>query len=133
VVAGRPQLLHALPVASGDEAAVWLSSIDRHRERLAELRKRVLVGQFAGAAGPLASLGDRGLEVSDALMDELGLGRPAMPGHVARDGVAEAICFLGLVTGTLGKIATDVMLMMATETQEAFEPFVKGQIGRAHV
>jgi len=67
--------------------------------------------------------------VSDALMDELGLGRPSMPWHVARDGVAEAICFLGLVTCTLGKIATDVMLMMATETQEAFEPFVKGRGG----
>lgn len=129
VMAGRTHLQHALPVTFGYKTAVWLSSIDRHRERLAELRKRVLVGQFAGAAGTLASLGDRGLEVSDALMDELGLGRPAMPWHVARDGVAEAICFLGLVTGTLGKIATDVMLMMATETQEAFEPFVKGRGG----
>ncbi len=129
VMAGRTHLQHALPVTFGYKTAVWLSSIDRHRERLAELRKRVLVGQFAGAAGTLASLGDRGLEVSDALMDELGLGRPSMPWHVARDGVAEAICFLGLVTGTLGKIATDVMLMMATETQEAFEPFVKGRGG----
>ena len=129
VMAGRTHLQHALPVTFGYKAAVWLSSIDRHRERLAEMRKRVLVGEFAGAAGTLASLGDRGLEVSDALMEELGLGRPSMPWHVARDGIAEAVCFLGLVTGTLGKIATDIMLMMATETQEAFEPFVKGRGG----
>src|SRR3546814_15209916 len=52
-----------------------------------------------------------------------------MPWLVARDGIAEAVCFLGLVTGALGKIATDVMLMMATETQEVAEPFVKGRGG----
>ncbi|MET4697702.1 3-carboxy-cis,cis-muconate cycloisomerase [Constrictibacter sp. MBR-5] len=126
---GRTHLQHALPVTFGYKCAVWLSSIERHRERLAELRPRVLVGSFAGAAGTLASLGDQGLAVSDALAAELGLGRASMPWHVARDGIAEAICFLGLVTGTLGKIATDVMLMMATETQEAYEPFVKGRGG----
>ena len=75
----------------------------------------MLVGQFAGAAGTLASLGDKGLAVHDALMDELGLGRPPIPWHVARDGFAETVAFLGLVTGTLAKIATDVMLMMQTE------------------
>jgi len=61
------------------------------------------------------------------MMDELGLGRPPTPWHVARDGVAETVSFLGLVTGTLAKIATDVMLMMQTEVGEAFEPFVKGR------
>ena len=60
-------------------------------------------------------------------MDELGLGRPPMPWHVARDGFAETVAFLGLVTGTLAKIATDVMLLMQTEVAEAFEPFVQGR------
>jgi 3-carboxy-cis,cis-muconate cycloisomerase len=46
---------------------------------------------------------------------------------VARDGFAEAVCFLGLVTGSLAKIATDVMLLMQTEVAEAFEPFVQGR------
>jgi 3-carboxy-cis,cis-muconate cycloisomerase len=101
--------------------------IGRHRERLDQLRPRVLVGQFAGAAGTLASLGDKGLAVHDALMAELGLGRAPTPWHVARDGVAEAVSFLGLVTGTLAKIATDVMLMMQTEVGEAFEPFLQGR------
>src|SRR5262249_27831985 len=71
--------------------------------------------------------GDKGLAVHDALMEELGLGRPAMPWHVARDGMAETVSFLGLVTATLAKIATDVMLMMQTEVAEAFEPFVEGR------
>ena len=129
VMAGRTHLQHALPVTFGYKAAVWLAPIERHRQRLAELRPRVLVASFAGAAGTLASLGGQGLAVSDALADELGLGRPSMPWHVARDGIAEAVGLLGLVTGSLAKIATDVMLMMATETQEAAEPFVPGRGG----
>lgn len=127
VMAGRTHLQHALPVTFGHKAAVWLGMIVRHRQRLKELSPRVLVGQFAGAAGTLASLGDKGLAVHDALMQELDLGRPIIPWHVARDGFAEAVGFLGLVTGTLAKIATDVMLMMQTEVAEAFEPFVAGR------
>ena len=76
VMAGRTHLQHALPVTFGYKAAVWLGMIVRHRQRLDELKPRVLVGQFAGAAGTLASLGDKGLAVHDALMDELQLGRP---------------------------------------------------------
>ncbi|MBX9590708.1 MAG: adenylosuccinate lyase family protein [Hyphomonadaceae bacterium] len=127
VMAGRTHLQHALPITFGYKAAVWLGMIIRHRQRLRELAPRVLVGQFAGAAGTLASLGDTGLAVHDALMGELGLGRPSIPWHVARDGFAETVSVLGLVTGTLAKIATDVMLMMQTEVAEAFEPFVAGR------
>jgi 3-carboxy-cis,cis-muconate cycloisomerase len=127
VMAGRTHLQHALPVTFGYKAAVWRTMIVRHRQRLAEIKPRVLVGQFAGAAGTLASLGDKGLAVHDALMDELDLGRPPMPWHVARDSVAETVSFLALIAGTLAKIATDVMLMMQTEVGEAFEPFLPGR------
>ena len=127
VMAGRTHLQHALPVTFGYKAAVWLSMILRHRKRLAELKPRVLVGQFAGAAGTLASLGGKGLAVHDALMTELGLGRASMPWHVARDALAETVNLLGLVTGTLAKIATDIALMMQTEVGEAFEPFQQGR------
>src|SRR6202162_4129450 len=99
----------------------------RHIERLDQMRPRVLLGQFAGAAGTLASLGADGLKVQAALCDLLGLGRPSATWHVARDGLAEVVSFLGLVTGSLGKIATDVMIMMATELAEVAEPFVKGR------
>jgi 3-carboxy-cis,cis-muconate cycloisomerase len=127
LMAGRTHLQHALPITFGYKAAVWLGMMRRHRQRLAELRPRVLVGQFAGAAGTLASLGDKGLAVHDALMQELKLARPVAPWHVARDGFAETVAFLGLVTGSLAKIATDVMLMMQTEVAEAFEPFARGR------
>ena len=127
VMAGRTHLQHALPVTFGYKAAVWRGMIVRHRQRLQELKPRVLVGQFAGAAGTLASLGDKGLAVHDALMAELQLGRPPTPWHVARDGVAETVSLLALIAGTLAKIATDVMLLMQTEVGEAFEPFVPGR------
>jgi 3-carboxy-cis,cis-muconate cycloisomerase len=129
VMAGRTHLQHALPVTFGLKAAVWLAMIDRHRERLTQLKPRVLVGQFGGAAGTLASLGTNGLAVHDALMRDLGLAAGSVPWHVARDGVAEAVSFLGLVTGTLGKIALDVIFMMQTEIGEVFEPFMPGRGG----
>ncbi|MCW2291129.1 3-carboxy-cis,cis-muconate cycloisomerase [Pseudomonas sp. BIGb0408] len=126
-MAGRTHLQHALPITFGYKCAVWLSMFDRHAERLVELRPRVEIGQFAGAAGTLASLGDKGLEVQEALMAELGLGVPQATWHVARDGLAETLNFLGLVTGSLGKVALDVMMMMTSELGEAYEPFVKGR------
>jgi 3-carboxy-cis,cis-muconate cycloisomerase len=126
-MAGRTHLQQALPVTFGYKAAIWLALFDRHAERLAQLKPRVLVGQFAGAAGTLASLGDKGFEVQQALCEELGLGVPVSTWHVARDGFAEAINFLALVTGSLGKIALDIMIMASTEFGEVYEPFVKGR------
>lgn len=126
-MAGRTHLQQALPVTFGYKCAIWLNMFDRHAERLAQLRPRVLVGQFAGAAGTLASLGDKGLPVQAAMMEELGLGVPTSTWHVARDGFAEAVNLLALITGSLGKIAYDVMLMASTEFGELYEPFVKGR------
>ena len=126
-MAGRTHLQQALPVTFGYKTAIYLAMFDRHAERLAQLKPRVLVGQFAGAAGTLASLGDKGFEVQKALCEQLGLGVPVSTWHVARDGLAEVINFFGLVTGSLGKIALDVMLMASTEFAELYEPFVKGR------
>ncbi|APT60414.1 3-carboxy-cis,cis-muconate cycloisomerase (plasmid) [Roseomonas gilardii] len=126
-MAGRTHLQQALPVTFGYKAAIWMAMFDRHAERLAQLKPRVLVGEFAGAAGTLASLGDKGLEVQQAFCEELGLGVPATTWHVARDGFAEVVNLLGLITGSLGKIAYDIMLMASTEFAEVYEPFVKGR------
>jgi 3-carboxy-cis,cis-muconate cycloisomerase len=126
-MAGRTHLQQALPVTFGYKTAIYLAMFDRHAERLEQLKSRVLVGQFAGAAGTLASLGDKGFEVQQALCEELGLGIPVSTWHVARDGLAEAVNFLALVTGSLGKIALDIMIMASTEFAELYEPFVKGR------
>src|SRR5438128_10299779 len=126
-MAGLTHLQQALPVTFGYKTAIWLAMFDRHAERLDQLKPRVVVGQFAGAAGTLASLGDKGLSVQKALCEELGLGIPAATWHVARDGFAEVVNFLALVTGSLGKIALDIMIMASTEFAEVYEPFAKGR------
>jgi 3-carboxy-cis,cis-muconate cycloisomerase len=128
-MAGRTHLQHALPVTFGYKAAVWLSALDRHADRLRELRPRVLLAQFGGAAGTLASLGAgrAGIETRVELARELALGDPPITWHVTRDGIAETLQVLALLLGSLGKIAFDVMLMSATEFGEAAEPFVAGR------
>jgi 3-carboxy-cis,cis-muconate cycloisomerase len=122
-MAGRSNLQQAVPITFGFKAASLLAAMQRHRQRLAELRPRVLVGEFAGAAGTLSSLGTDGLKVQAALMQELGLGQPEIAWHTVRDRIAEVGCFLGVITGTLGKLAMDVKLLMQTEVAEVFEPF----------
>jgi len=124
---GRSNLQQAVPVTFGYKMAGLLSAIERHRARLAELRPRVLMGEFAGAAGTLASLGQGGLETQAGLMQELDLAQPVIAWHTLRDTIAEVGCFLGLVTGTLGKLAMDVKLMMQTEVGEVYEPFAHGR------
>src|SRR5258708_34129362 len=124
-MAGRSNLQQAVPITFGYKVATWLAAIQRHQQRLLELRPRVLVGEFGGAAGTLASLGADGLNVQEGLMAELGLDQPEIAWHTARDRIAEVGCFLGLVTGTLGKIATDVKLLMQTEVGEVYDPYTK--------
>lgn len=121
-LAGRTLLQHALPVTFGLKLAGWLSAIERHRARLRETRARVLMLQFGGAAGTLAALSERGLDVADALGRELQLPVPDSPWHTQRDRPAEAATALGLLVGTLGKIGRDLTLLMQTEVAEAFEP-----------
>jgi 3-carboxy-cis,cis-muconate cycloisomerase len=129
LVAGRTWMQQAAPVTFGLKVAGWLSAIERHRQRVKELRARALVLQFGGAAGTLASLGNRGLDVAAALAGELKLALPDIPWHAQRDRVAEVATTLGLLVGSLGKIARDVSLAMQTEIGEAFEPAAPGRGG----
>jgi 3-carboxy-cis,cis-muconate cycloisomerase len=126
-MAGRSNLQQAVPITFGFKAASLLAAFQRHRQRLKEIRPRVLVGEFAGAAGTLSSLGTEGLKVQEGLMRELKLGQPEIAWHTVRDRIAEVGCFLALVTGTCGKISMDVKLMMQTEVAEVYEPFHEGR------
>lgn len=129
LLAGRTLLQQATPITFGLKVAGWLAAIDRHRARVRELRPRIAVVQFGGASGTLAALGDNGLNVAAALAEELRLALPEMPWHAHRDRVAEVATTLGLLVGTLGKIARDVSLLMQTEVAEAFEPAKPGRGG----
>jgi 3-carboxy-cis,cis-muconate cycloisomerase len=129
VMAGRTHLQHALPITFGLKCAVWLQPLTEHVRRLDVLRPRVELVQFGGAVGTLASLGDQGIPVLEGLARALGLGAPAAPWHVARDGVAEAVSFLGLLCGSLAKMAFDIVLLAQTEVAEVSEPHIAGRGG----
>lgn len=129
VLAGRTHGQQALPITFGLKVAGWLAPVIRHVERLEEILLRLLVVQFGGAAGTLAALGDKGLRVTEELAKELKLGVPVMPWHAQRDSLVEFAGWLSLVTGTLGKMAQDVILLAQTEVGEAGESAEEGRGG----
>jgi len=129
LIAGRTWLQQGPPVTFGLKVAGWLDAIERHRERVSHARKQVLVLQFGGAVGTLAAVGDRGLELAAALARELKLELPEVPWHSHRDRLAEVAASLGLLVGSLGKIARDISLMSQTEIDEVIEPSGPGRGG----
>nr|WP_315240153.1 3-carboxy-cis,cis-muconate cycloisomerase [uncultured Albidiferax sp.] len=126
-IIGRSNLQQAIPITFGFKMASILAGIERHRERLEQLKPRVFMGEFGGAAGTLASLEKGAMETQAGLMAELGLACPPIAWHTVRDTIAEVGAFLALVGGSLGKIAMDVKLMMQTEVAEVFEPYAPGR------
>lgn len=129
VLAARTHGQQALPITFGLKVAGWTAPLIRHVERLEEISPRLLVVQFGGAAGTLAALGDQGLRVVEELAKQLHLGVPAMPWHAQRDSLVEFAGWLSLVTGTLGKMAQDVILLAQTEVGEAGESAEGGRGG----
>ena len=128
-MAGRTLWQQALPITFGLKAAGWLSMLLRIRTRLTDAGKAVSVLQFGGAAGTLASQGGQGLDVAKALAIELSLTLPDTPWHSQRDRIADLGAALGLLTGSLGKIARDIAHLMSSEVAEAFEPAAAGKGG----
>ena len=128
-VVARTWLQHALPMPFGLKLAEYAAALHRSRTRLQRLRSEGLALQFGGAAGTLAALGDKGLLVAEKLAQELKLPLPDAPWHTHRDRIAEAASVFAVLTGTCGKIARDVSLMMQTDVAEAFEPSGEGRGG----
>jgi 3-carboxy-cis,cis-muconate cycloisomerase len=121
LMAGRTHSQQALPITFGFKVAGWMAPLIRHRERLAELRPRVLVVQFGGAVGTLATLGRSGTQVQEALAAELGLNLPPIPWHTQRDTMAELAGWLSMLNGSLAKMAQDVILLAQSEVSELSE------------
>ena len=121
LMTGRTHSQQALPITFGFKVAGWLMPLLRHRERLAEMKPRILVVQFGGAVGTLASLGESGLQVEEALASELGLNVPTLPWHTQRDNMAELAGWLSMVSGSLAKMAQDIILLAQSEVGELRE------------
>ncbi|MBI6852433.1 3-carboxy-cis,cis-muconate cycloisomerase [Pseudomonas cichorii] len=128
-LAGRTWLQQATPVTLGMKIAGWLGAVTRHRQRLQEIRPRLLCLQFGGASGSLAALGDQAFAVTEALAGELQLSVPDQPWHTQRDRLVEFASLLGMIAGSLGKMGRDISLLMQTEVGEVFEPAAAGKGG----
>jgi 3-carboxy-cis,cis-muconate cycloisomerase len=128
-IVGRTWLQHALPMPLGLKLAGYAAALGRARERLRRLRREGLMLQFGGAVGTLAALNDKGLDVAERLAALLDLPLPEAPWHSHHDRLAEVASALAILTGTCGKIARDVSLMMQTDVAEAFEPAAPGRGG----
>lgn len=128
-LAGRTWLQHATPVTLGMKIAGWLGAVTRSRQRLQQLKPRLLVLQFGGASGTLAALGDQAMPIAEALAEELQLTLPDQPWHTQRDRLVEFGAVLGLIAGSLGKLGRDISLLMQTEAGEVFEPSAPGKGG----
>jgi 3-carboxy-cis,cis-muconate cycloisomerase len=128
-IVGRTWMQHAVPTSLGAKFAGWLDALARHRERLRETQRRCLVLQFGGAVGTLATLGPHREAVSQKLSGELKLPLPEISWHSHRDRTAEVASTMGLLTGTLGKIARDISLHAQTEIAELHEPAEAGRGG----
>jgi 3-carboxy-cis,cis-muconate cycloisomerase len=121
-IAGRTWLQHAAPTTFGLKVAGWLCAVARHLERLRAVRLRALTLQLGGAAGTLAALGDDAERTTSLLAEELGLRPAELPWHTHRDRLVEVAATLGLLVGSLGKMARDIALMTQSEVAEVAEP-----------
>jgi 3-carboxy-cis,cis-muconate cycloisomerase len=126
---GRTLLQQALPITFGLKAARWLALTVRQVQALRERRERSLAVQLGGAAGTLAALGDKGLQVVTFLAEDLGLPAPDLPWHTERDRVAEIAAALGITAGAMEKIARDVILLAQTGVGEVSEGDGQGKGG----
>lgn len=126
---GRTHGQAGLPITFGYKVAVWVDELRRHRQRLAELRPRLGVGQLAGGVGTLSGYGPRGLELQARVMARLGLDDPVISWTSARDRFAEFVLWLALVTATLDKIGHEVYNLQRSEIGELAEPAAAGEVG----
>jgi 3-carboxy-cis,cis-muconate cycloisomerase len=128
-MAGRTHGQQALPITFGFKIAVWVAELRRHRERLIDCKPRVLTGEFGGAVGTLAGVGQKGTEINQRLCAELGLNVPDIAWHTARDNLAEFTTTITMICATMGKIAHEIIDLQKTEFSEVEEPFEMGKVG----
>ena len=117
-MAGRTLLQQAVPTSFGLKAVNWMAGADEAAEGLVHYRRHRLAIQFGGAAGTLAGLGGKGLEVAAILARELDLSDPGTPWHSERSRVAQLGGALAVAAGAAGKIALDILLLSQSEVGE---------------
>lgn len=124
---GRTHGIHAEPSSFGLTWALWYSEMTRNRERLERAKEAVSVGKISGAVGAFAHLDPN---VEERVCAKLGIAAADVSTQVIqRDRYAEYLSVLGIIAGTLEKIALQVRHWQRTEVREAQEKFKTGQKG----
>jgi len=113
----------------GFKCAGWAAPLVRSRVRLRDAARHALQLQLGGAVGTLAQMKGQGAAVRRRMAGELGLGDPGATWHTQRDEWVALGCELGLITGSLGKIAVDIALLGQYEVGEVTEPSEPGRGG----
>ena len=106
----------------GLKCAQWATPLVRSQQRLASVKTKALTLQLGGTAGTLAEIQELGPRVIARMADELQLKAPVFFWHTERDEWTALACELGLLTGSLGNIATDMALMAQAEVAELSDP-----------
>jgi 3-carboxy-cis,cis-muconate cycloisomerase len=126
LMVGRTLLQQARPITFGLKTATWLQSIERTKARIKNVEERILVIQLNGAVGSGNPYLSKEVQQSVAEMLELNF---AFSWQSARDNMAEWAGVLGILVGSLGKIAKDISLLMQTEIAEVLEGKGEGKGG----
>lgn len=126
---GRTLLQPALVISVGFKLLAWAAPMVRARERLRRAAEAGLKLQLGGAVGTMSTMGEAGPKVAARMAAELRLGLAPGAWHTQRDEWVGLACEMGLLCGTLGKIATDVALLAQGEIAEVAEPGGNGRGG----
>ncbi len=124
VMIGRTHGQHALPITLGFKFAVWGYEVNRHLERLAECKKRVLAGKVSGAVGTQAGLGEHAEAIQELVMKRLGINAAEISTQIVqRDRYAELISIYAMIATSLENFATEIRELQRPEIGEVFEAF----------
>ncbi|MFN3784989.1 MAG: 3-carboxy-cis,cis-muconate cycloisomerase [Spirosomataceae bacterium] len=126
VMIGRTLLQQARPITFGLKVALWADGLWRSLQRLEQGKSRWQTLQLSGAVGSGNSFLSVAIQEDIAEQLQLELGASW---QTQRDGLVEWASVLGILSGSLGKIAKDISLLMQTEIAEVFEGAAEGKGG----
>lgn len=129
LMVARTHSIPALPTTFGLKVAGWIDELMRHRERLEEARKRILVVQLFGGVGTMAAFGTEAMPMLERFAQRLSLDAPLAGWHVSRDRVAEFVSTLAMVTASLARIADEIRTLNRWEIGEVEVGWTAQQIG----
>jgi adenylosuccinate lyase len=127
IMIGRTHGIHGEPITLGLKFAHFYAEMLRNKERLIEAKRQIAVGKLSGAVGTFSNLNP---DLEEEVCERLGLIPEKIATQViSRDRHAFFISVLGIIAGTLERMAQEIRLLQKTEGREIEEPFAEGQKG----